>query len=148
MDGLYCIVLEGWPRDVELLLVVVILLLLLLVVVVILLLLLLVVVVILLLLLLVVVVIILLLLLLMCRGRDGWMAPGCGTCSAESAPAVKQPAAEQPDLLTKNSPHVWRNTSGNLEKYNLKFGQIQFTIQSSSQIWFKAKTHHMLPASL
>ena len=107
MDGLYCIVLEGWPRDVELLLVVVILLLLLLVVVVILL-----------LLLLVVVVIILLLLLLMCRGRDGWMAPGCGTCSAESAPAVKQPAAEQPDLLTKNSPHVWRNTSGNLEKYN------------------------------
>ena len=90
MDGFYCIVLEGWPRDVELLLVVVILLLLLLVVVVILL-----------LLLLVVVVIILLLLLLMCRGRDGWMAPGCGTCSGDSAP-VKLPAALQPDLASRS----------------------------------------------
>ena len=47
---------------------------------------------------------------MMCRGRDGWIAPGCGTCSVDSPPPVKLPAAEQPDLVTKNSPHVWRDT--------------------------------------
>ena len=58
---------------------------------------------------------------MMMWGRDGWIAPGCGTCSVDSPP-VNQPAAEQPDLLlTKNSPHVWTI-------YNLKSGQIQFTI--------------------
>ena len=57
---------------------------------------------------------------MMMWGRDGWIAPGCGTCSVDSPP-VKLPAAEQPDLLlTKNSPHVWTI-------YNLKSGQIQFT---------------------
>ena len=58
---------------------------------------------------------------MMMWGRDGWIAPGCGTCSVDSPP-VQLPAAEQPDLLlTKNSPHVWTI-------YNLKSGQIQFTI--------------------
>ena len=63
---------------------------------------------------------------MMMWGRDGWIAPGCGTCSVDSPP-VKLPAAEQPDLLlTKNSPHVSTDAIWNVDKYNLQFGQ--FTI--------------------
>ena len=66
--------------------------------------------------------------------------------STHSAP-VKQPAAEQPDLVRpKNSPHVSTNTVWNSERNS------SYSLQSSQAanvaviFGSKPKTEHMLPA--
>ena len=87
---------------------------------------------------------------MMMWGRDGWIAPGCGTCSVDSPP-VQLPAARSAayqkltTCLDNLQFEIWTNTIYNLDN-------LQFTIQSSSQpacnqIWFP-KSGHMLPASL
>ena len=94
---------------------------------------------------------------MMCWGRDGWMAPGCGTCSVDSVAPVKQPAAPQPDLVTKNSPHVCRDTISNLGQiqftiwkntiYNSNYNTVQQPVVLLTDLEYQ-KAHHMLPASL